>query len=135
MARYSCADCRTELERDQTSCHICRSESRSIETSDTAELHVHAGFRGKARRGEPGEVRPHSEQRNEVVWRHDRQRWERCIMTNDRDNDHYVEEWRDLETGEVAFRKEGPLSDPAMHGESGKRGKRSAETPPPEEPT
>ena len=129
MARYSCISCGTDLERDQTTCPVCGSKGRTIEASVTATLNVHAGLRGKARHGQPGEVRPHSEQRNEVVWRHDRQRWERRIIVIDRENDHYVEEWCDFDTGEVAFRKEGRLSDPNMHGESG-RHVRSPDEPP-----
>jgi hypothetical protein len=93
-------------------------------------VRVHTGFRGQARYGQPGEVRPHSEQRSELKWNHDRQRMERCKLVVDRENDYYLQEWSDPETGEVTFRKEGSLSDPEVHGQSARRGRRVGDEPP-----
>jgi hypothetical protein len=58
---------------------------------------------------------------SDVVWSHDRQRMERREMYVDDENDYYKQTWYSLETGEVAFHKEGKLSDPDMHGESARR--------------
>jgi hypothetical protein len=52
---------------------------------------------------------------------HDRQRMGRREIRVDRANDHYVQEWTDLATGKVVWRKEARLSDPDMHGVSARR--------------
>ncbi|WP_328304443.1 hypothetical protein [Actinomycetospora sp. NBC_00405] len=92
-----------------------------IEVTD--ELRIDEGLRGKARHGQPGEVKPHREQYSEIKWNGDRQRMERRVEVVDRENDYYLQEWRHLDTNEVTFRKEGRLSDPAMHGQSARRGR------------
>lgn len=56
-----------------------------------------------------------------MLWAHDRQRMERRNTVYDSENDYYLQEWRDLHTGEVTYRKEGRLSDPSIHGESARR--------------
>ena len=61
--------------------------------------------------------------RDEVAWNHDRQRAERRRMVIDRDTNEYVQEWSDLDTGEVTFVKRGPLDQAEMHGESARRSK------------
>jgi len=69
-----------------------------------------------------GGVKPNVRFYNDVLFNHDRQRMERRLMQTDSERDHYVQEWYDLETGELAFRKEGRLSDPDVHGQSARRG-------------
>lgn len=124
IARYWCTHCRIELERDQTTCPACGGQDRNIEATEEDALPVYTGFKGQARHGQPGEVRWHSEQRSEIRWNHDRRRMERRVEVFDRENNYYLQEWRHLETGEVTFRKEGPLDDPRLHGESARRGGR-----------
>jgi hypothetical protein len=81
-------------------------------------------IKGQARHGEHGVVAPHIEFYSEVKWNHDRQRMERRVMHIDSENDYKKQEWFSLETGERVWWKEGKLSDPGMHGESARRGKK-----------
>ncbi len=83
----------------------------------------------RARHGPKGRKEPHLEIDDKTVWNSDRQRPERRLIMVDRDNDRYLQEWTDPQTGDVTFRKEGPLSDPDMHGESARRGKPDKPTP------
>jgi hypothetical protein len=103
-----------------------REESRpgtlySISFSDTVGLTD--SLRGQVRHGERGVSKPHIEISNDVRWNHDRQQMERRTLYVDRENDHYKQEWFNLETGERVFWKEGKLSDPDMHGKSARRSK------------
>jgi hypothetical protein len=83
------------------------------------------GFEGslaiKARHGQPGQVRPFREMSDRVVWNHEHQQMARRRIVADAETDHYMQEWKSLDTGEVLFRKEGQLSDPEMHGQSARR--------------
>lgn len=59
---------------------------------------------------------------NEKKWNHDRQRIEHRYMLYDYEKNLYIQEWRDIETGEVMFHKEGEIGDPRMHGVSARGG-------------
>jgi hypothetical protein len=69
-------------------------------------------------------VKPFCEVSERVKRSHDRDRdeWRRLVV--DRDQNYYLQEWTDLDTGEVTWRKEGALDDPTMHGDSARRAKR-----------
>ena len=121
MQRYSCMPCGTELRRDQDNCPECGSTSRSIAVEVTASINLETELRTQARHGEPGKVKPHSRGYSELLWNHDRQRVERRVMVIDHENDYYLQEWRDRATDEVVWRKDGPLSDPNLHGASARR--------------
>lgn len=72
----------------------------------------------KRRHGE-GPVKPHYEyEQRSRRWNADRNRYEQRVMVVDRERNWYVQEWRDIETDEVTWRKEGPLNDPELHGKS-----------------
>lgn len=58
-----------------------------------------------------------------VQWNYDRQQFEQVRYLYDRENDHYIQEWTALDTGEPTFCKEGKLSDRKMHGKSARRGR------------
>lgn len=113
-----CTRCGTALTADGP-CPACGSVERSIFLSDQAR-----GFDGlglKARHGLPGETKPFKEIKDRVKWNHRRQRYERCRELYDRENNDYVQEWSNLDTGEVTYPKRGRLDDPGMHGESARR--------------
>jgi hypothetical protein len=78
-------------------------------------------MRGQLPHCPPGPVRPHVRVYNDILWNHDRQRMERRLMHTDSERGFYVQEWYALETGELAWRKEGRLSDPDLHGQSARR--------------
>jgi hypothetical protein len=120
-SRMTCASCGASLDADDTDCPVCGSVDRNIEVYDCGK--VVDGLRVKARRGEPGEIRPHREVYDEVRWNHNRARNERRRIIADREQDYYSQEWYDLDTGELVWRKEGQLSDPKVHGESARRSK------------
>jgi hypothetical protein len=116
--RADCAQCGTDLTASGP-CPTCGSGDRHIFVTDQA-----LGFDGfglQARHGQPGEVRPFKVVKDEVKWNHDRQRKERCRELYDRENKHYVQEWSDLDSGAITFRKEGRLDDSDIHGESARR--------------
>jgi hypothetical protein len=77
--------------------------------------------REQLRHGPPGRVKPHVRVYNDIRWNHDRQRMERRLMHTDSERHLYVQEWYRLETGELAWRKDGQLSDPDVHGQSARR--------------
>lgn len=85
-------------------------------------LSVAKGWGGLRMVGRPdGGGRPLVRVDVQEVWNHDRARMERRELYIDRENDRYVQEWTDLMTGAVVWRKEGRLSDPMMHGRSARR--------------
>lgn len=121
MVRYECGDCRAALARDDERCGECGSPNRAIYADVDAAVGLEARINTQARYGLPGEIKPHRRTYNEIAWSHDRQRMERRIMITDGENDYYLQEWRTLDTDQVTWRKEGKLSDPALHGESARR--------------
>src|SRR3954447_2086254 len=100
MDKASCFECGTELETDGT-CPRCGSGDRSVRLDDI--VRGHEGVRMKAREKGVGEIRPYLETYDEPKWAADRKRLERRRMTYDRARNHYVQEWSDLDTGEITF--------------------------------
>jgi hypothetical protein len=96
----------------------------------TDPIGIDDGLKVRVRHAPKGQRKPHHlEIDDETVWNSDRQRPERRRMVVDRENDRYLQEWTDQETGEVWFFKQGPLSDLDMHGESARRSKGDRPTP------
>ena len=126
MTGIQCSSCGVDLAADDAACAQCGSGDRSITVTDSAKVYV--GFRGQARHGQPGDIKPHSVQSSEIKWNHDRQRNECRNMVVDRENDYYLQEWHDLDTDEVTFHKEGKLSHDEKHGKSARRGKQADES-------
>jgi hypothetical protein len=120
VTRTACAKCDTDLTASGP-CPTCGSGDRAIFVTDHAR--AYDGMTLQARHGQPGKVRPFKVISDEVVWNHDRQRDERRRMVIDRDTNEYVQEWSDLDTGEMTFVKRGPLDQAEMHGESARRPK------------
>jgi hypothetical protein len=121
--QMKCASCDAELTLNATEpCPHCGSAARIrlVELNDS--VGVHDGFDLAARHGEPGQVKPFREISDRVKRTHDRDRDERRRLVVDRDQSYYLQEWTDLDTGEVTWRKEGALDDPMMHGDSARQG-------------
>ncbi len=117
----SCPACYAVPVEGVCACGDQQPDARSITLTDAGR--GYESFRTKHRSGQRGEVAPHLEVKDDVLWNHDRQRLERRHMVIDREADHYVQRWFDLETGLPTYDKEGHLSDPEMHGESARRRK------------
>lgn len=97
------------------------SPNRAIYADVDAAVGLDTRINTQARYGAPGQIRPHRRTYDEIRSSHDRHRVERRIMITDNENDYYLQEWRTLDTDQVTWRKEGKLSDPALHGESARR--------------
>jgi len=121
VARFTCADCGSTMNRDDHVCPYCGSSNRLIDHELDEAVAIESSTRLKARHGQPGEVAPHLKVYDDVLWNHDRQRKERRRMVTDLERDYYCQEWFDLETGERVWWKEGRLSDPDVHGKSARR--------------
>jgi hypothetical protein len=104
-----------------SACGVHKPATHVVTLTDVGR--AYDSFRSQRRRGQPGEVAPYFTVYDDVRWNHDRQRLERRLMRVDREADGYVQEWYDLETGELTYRKEGRLSDPKLHGQSARRRK------------
>ncbi len=100
-----------------------------IKPEITDPIGIDDGLKVRARHGPKGQKGPHLEIDDETLWNNDRQRPGRRLMVFDNENDRYLQEWTDPQTGEVWFFKQGPRSDPDMHGKSARRGKPGKPTP------
>jgi hypothetical protein len=82
----------------------------------TATQRTQAGLRLKARHGQPGQVRPHHEQRIEPSFWRKGQKWVQRHLRVDHEADEYEETITDPETGEIIHHSEEPLSEHRGHG-------------------
>jgi hypothetical protein len=121
MDGAACGHCGTGLAAPGP-CPACGSWDRHIFVSDDVRVIDTMGL--QARRGLPCQASPFKVISEQIKWSGDRGRFERRRMLIDRESNHYVQEWSDLTTGEVTYRKEGRLDDPEVHGESARRPQR-----------
>lgn len=126
MAVYSCTDCASLLDRDDSRCDHCGSTNRSIHHVIDEAVAVDDWVAVKQKERDAPDRRPHRETtRKAHVWNHDRQQHEDMTLVVERDRDWYEQTWRDEKMGAVTFHKEGRLSDPSVHGESARRRRRT----------
>ncbi|MGB8382048.1 MAG: hypothetical protein WCG47_12570, partial [Dermatophilaceae bacterium] len=102
-------------------CPDCGSPDRDIQVWEEECITITEETRIQQRHGEPRQVRPHAEIRDERKWNFDRERFERRRMVIDRENNRYEQTWHDEQTGEQTFHKSGRLDDPDVHGVSARR--------------
>jgi hypothetical protein len=116
MARIRCADCGTELDLEQGDCPACGAVDCLIDQVIDSGVRIEESLDLKGRHGEPGSVRPYLRKtiKREYSFRKGRQ--EEVERTFDHDAGTYVEEYRDVETGEVTFREAGRITDQSLHG-------------------
>lgn len=112
VLELTCKACGTSTR--QPPCPNCGGQSFDAAPFE-ATLSFSTRFVAKARH--PGR-RPFIELEQRDRWSHDRQRVERRTLLFDRDERENTQEWRDKETGEVAFRKSGDIEEPATFGKS-----------------
>jgi hypothetical protein len=70
----------------------------------------------KGRHGAPGEVKPYMRTTVKREWSPSRQVWEEVTRVFDSDARIYTETYRNLDTGEITFHKEGAIEDQGLHG-------------------
>lgn len=114
MDGAECGHCGTGLAAPGP-CPACGSCDRHIFMSDAGIIDT---MELQARRGLPGQAWAVQVISEQIKWSGDRGRFERRRMLIDRENNHYVQEWSELTTGEATYRKEGPARRPRRCTES-----------------
>jgi hypothetical protein len=117
MAQTRCAACGRDLLPRDPSCPECGSGDRLVDDSDVGAA-VEDSLNLKGRHGEPGEVKPYLRTTVKREWSPSRQLWEEVTRTVESDERVYRETYRNLETGEITFQKEGAI-DQGLYGPGG----------------
>jgi hypothetical protein len=119
-----CKDCRNVLDEDPSAdpaqrqpCPHCGSLLRCFDKTLAAEQPVQGSLGLKARHGQPGEVRPHHEQRTASSYWRDGKKWVQRHLRMDHEADEYEETVTDPETGETIYHSEEKLSEHRGHGD------------------
>jgi hypothetical protein len=115
MARSACADCGKELLPEDPACPDCGSSNRLVEDADEA-VGIEDSVNLKGRHGAPGEVKPYLRTTVKREWSPSRHVWEEVTRVFDSDARIYRETYRNLDTGEITFQKEGAIEDQELHG-------------------
>jgi len=123
--------CGKEYDPQAERCPACGSEDRSVEVSDQLGPKLRLGLKLDVRHGQPGEVRPHIEKTQREEYARDRRQWELVARTFDREAATYVEEYTNLKTGEVVYRKDAPLDDQSVHGPRARAKRKRRDDEPP----
>ncbi len=114
--RIRCLACQQELAPEESRCPACGSFDREIDQVFDDGVGIESSIDLKARHGERGQVKPHLKKTIKREYSSTRRQWEEVERTFDSDGGTYVEEYRDLETGEVVWSKEAPIGDQTAHG-------------------
>lgn len=118
MTLPRCAECGEELQPDDPACPECGSGNRLVIDSDEAAA-IESSWKLKGRHGTLGQVKPYLRTTVKREWSPSRSAWEEVMRVFDSDAHIYRETYRNLETGEITFQKEGAIEDQGLHGPGG----------------
>lgn len=107
-----CSECSCFMEVCEPCCPQCGSTDRVVEVQDGVSVSEMMGIKG----WKPGFKRPFLEVKSGDSFSYDRKKIVTRYTVVDRENDHYKEEVKDPDTGEIIHFNEEPLSIHQGHG-------------------
>jgi hypothetical protein len=115
MAGSRCAECGRDLRPSDLARPGFRKRDCPVDDTDVA-VAVEDSLNLKGRHQAPGEVKPYLRTTVKREWSPSGGLWEEVTHTFDSDARVYRETYRNLETGEITFQKEGAIDDQGLHG-------------------